>query len=238
MYTILVNHDNELIATQKQAIMQYSKLVDELRFLVPPDYGDLDMSEFNSVILEYISPVGKVYRTENLTLQEERYKEHLVYILPVNTKLTAEAGEIELQITFTKVELNPDNGQPFERVRKTKPCKINVFPIANWSQFIADEALTALDQRIVQMQAAQEAMNEAQQQIIEWQDSIIDDENISTETTYSSSMIEKKFLDGQELDNAIEDSVGAVVDETIDEKLQTLDDRQRISEEEIGDLFN
>ena len=103
---------------------------------------------------------------------------------------------------------------------------------------MADEALTALDQRIVQMQAAQEAMNETQKQLMDWKDGIIDDENISTETTYSSSMIEKKFLDGQELDGAVEDSVGAVVDEAIDEKLQTLDDRQRISEEEIGDLFN
>ena len=175
MYTILVNHDNELIATQKQAIMQHSKLVDELRFLVPPDYDDLDMSAFNSAVLEYVSPVSKTYRTEYLTLQQERYKEHLVYILPVDTKLTAEAGEIELQITFTKVELNPDNGQPFERVRKTKPHKLNVFPIANWSQFIADEALTALDQRIVQMQAAQEAMNETQQQLMNQKDTIVSD---------------------------------------------------------------
>ena len=175
MYTILVNHDNELIATQKQAIMQHSKLVDELRFLVPPDYDDLDMGAFNSAVLEYVSPVSKTYRTEYLVLQQERYKEHLVYILPVDTKLTAESGEVELQITFTKVELNPDNGQPFERVRKTKPCKINVFPIANWSQFIADEALTALDQRIVQMQAAQEAMNETQQQLMNRKDNIVSD---------------------------------------------------------------
>ena len=175
MYTILVNHNNELIATQKQAIMQHSKLVDELRFLVPPDYDDLDMGTFNSAVLEYVSPVSKTYRTEYLALQQDRYKERLVYILPVDTKLTAEAGEIELQITFTKVELNPDNGQPFERVRKTKPYKLNVFPMANWSQFIADEALTALDQRIVQMQAAQEAMNETQQQLMNRNDTIVSD---------------------------------------------------------------
>ena len=207
MYTILVNHDNELIATQKQAIMQHSKLVDELRFLVPPDYDDLDMGAFNSAVLEYVSHVSKTYRTEYLSLQQERYKEHLVYILPVDTKLTAESGEIELQITFTKVELNPDNGQPFERVRKTKPCKINVFPIANWSQFIADEALTALDQRIVQMQAAQEAMNETQQQLMDWKDNIIDDEHVSDKTTYSSKKIEQ-FIDPDEL-NEVADEIEA-----------------------------
>ena len=223
MYTILVNHDNDLIATQKQAIIQHSKLVDELRFLVPPDYGGLDMGAFNSAMLEYVSPVSKTYRTEYLILQPERYKEHLIYILPVDTKLTAESGEIELQITFTKVELNPDNGQPFERVRKTKPCKINVFPIANWSQFIADESLTALDQRIVQMQAAQEAMNETQKQIMEWQSNIIDDEHVSDKTTYSSKKIEE-FIDPTELEEAVSDIEAG--------------DYNSITDDDIGHLFS
>ena len=223
MYTILVNHDNDLIATQKQAIMQHSKLVDELRFLVPPDYGGLDMEAFHSAMLEYVSPVSKTYRTEYLILQSERYKEHLVYILPVDTKLTAESGEIELQITFTKVELNPDNGQPFERVRKTKPCKINVFPIANWSQFIADESLTALDQRIVQIQAAQEAMNETQKQIMEWQSNIIDDEHVSDKTTYSSKKIEE-FIDPTELEEAVSDIEAG--------------DYNSITDDDIGHLFS
>ena len=64
MYTILVTHNNELIATEKQAIMQYSKLVDDLRFLVPPDYGEHDMSTFNAVVLEYVSPISHKYKVE------------------------------------------------------------------------------------------------------------------------------------------------------------------------------
>lgn len=35
MYTILVTKDNELLATEKTAIMQRSTMVDKLRFLVP-----------------------------------------------------------------------------------------------------------------------------------------------------------------------------------------------------------
>lgn len=193
MYTILVTHNNELIVTEKQAIMQYSKLVDEIRFLVPPDYGEHDMSKFNAVVIEYLSPVSHIYRTELLQLQEERYKEHLQYILPVDTKITAEAGDVEIQISFLKVEMDTE-GHPFERVRKTQPCKVTIHPIANWSQFIADESLTALDQRIVQMQAIQEEITNRQEQLIEQYNSLIDDDNISDKTTYSSKKIEE-FID-------------------------------------------
>lgn len=62
MYTILVTKDNELIATQKQAIMQYSTMIDKLQFLVPPDYEDEDMSTYK-VEMEYLSPVSHIYRS-------------------------------------------------------------------------------------------------------------------------------------------------------------------------------
>lgn len=214
MYTLLVTHANELVATHKQAIMERSTLVDELQFLVPPEYDGLDMSTFNTAMLEYISPVTKKYRTEYLVLQPERYKEHLQYVLPVDTKLTAEAGEIEIQVTFTKVELDAHSGYPFERVRKTKPCTINVFPIANWSQYIADDALTALDQRILQLQATQQAMDATQSQILDWQDKIIDDTHVSDKTTYSSKKIES-FIDPTELNEAVEDVIEDVESEPI-----------------------
>ena len=45
MYTILVNDDNTLLTTVKERIMQKSKLVDSLHFLVNPTYKKWNKSK-------------------------------------------------------------------------------------------------------------------------------------------------------------------------------------------------
>lgn len=160
MYTILVTNDNELIATQKQRIMQRSKLVNNLHFLVYPIY-DTGTEQFNmrefSATMEYILPVSKEYKTEGLTLSEEPYETEsgefmLEYLVPFDTGLTQQAGDIEVQLTFTKVDLD-EEGQGFQYVRKTSTCAIKIIPISAWSDIVPDSALNAIDQRIVQTQA-------------------------------------------------------------------------------------
>ena len=95
-YTILVNNSNELVTTVKNRIMQRSKLVDSLRFLVEPEYNGLDMSTF-TVLLEYLTPVSHEYRTEVLVKSADLYKNYLEYTLPFDTQLTREAGDVQLQ---------------------------------------------------------------------------------------------------------------------------------------------
>lgn len=157
MYTILVCDDHSLRTTNRERIMQRSKLVDKLHFLVPPTYDDLDMSA-TTVCLEYLKPVSREYKTEILEVSEELYKNHLEYILPMDTELTREAGDLELQLTFTMVTMDAD-GNVTQYVRKTEPTTITIVPIAAWSDIIPDSALTALDQRILKqdMQIAQMA---------------------------------------------------------------------------------
>lgn len=170
MYTILVTDDNELRVTTKERIMQRSKMVDSFHFLVKPMYKDnIDMSSFN-VTMEYKLPVSKEYAVQDitedliLTVDEEGntvlYKDMLEYKLPFDTNLTAEAGEVEMQLTFTKTELDPE-GVPTQYVRKTSPCKITIVPIAAWSNIIPDKALTALDQRILKIDEQIQALSES-----------------------------------------------------------------------------
>ena len=83
----------------------------------------------------------------------------LEYKLPFDTYLTKEAGKIEVQLTFTKVELDED-GNSKQMVRKTSPVTITILPISAWSDIIPDSALSALDQRIIMTQAMLEAANE------------------------------------------------------------------------------
>lgn len=158
MYVILVNDDNTLTTTIRSRIMQRSKLFDDLLFLVKPEYNGHSMSKC-TVLLEYVLPASKKYRTEILVMSEDMYEGYLKYSLPVDTKMTTEPGDIELQLSFVYSDLDI-NGHDIQRVRKTVPTSLTITPISAWSDIIPDSALTALDQRIIKMDAQMKALNE------------------------------------------------------------------------------
>ena len=165
MYTLLVNDNNEIITTVKERIMQRSKLVDNLHILVNPSYKGLDMSDC-TVMMEYITPVSREYKTEILVKADELYKERLEYKLPFDTCLTKEAGKIELQLTFIKLEMDAD-GNTTQRVRKVGPATITIVPVSAWSNIIPDSALSALDQRLVMAEAMINAVSDMSMQMYE-----------------------------------------------------------------------
>ena len=165
MYTILVNDDNSLQTTVRERIMQRSKLVDTLHFLVNPTYKDQNMTEF-TVTMEYLLPVSREYRTENLVKSDALYKDMLEYKLPFDTALTKKAGEVQMQLTFTRVEMDAD-GKTTQYVRKTSAESIVIVPVSAWSDVIADSALTALDQRLIQMEAIANSLDEMAQNLFE-----------------------------------------------------------------------
>lgn len=158
MYTLLVNDNNEIITTVRERIMQRSKLVDNLHILVDPMYKGLSMLDCTAM-LEYITPVSREYRTEILVKSDELYKEKIEMKLPFDTCLTKEAGKVELQLTFVKLDMDAD-GNVVQRVRKTSPTTINIVPIAAWSNIIPDSALSTLDQRLIMTEAMINAANE------------------------------------------------------------------------------
>lgn len=129
MYTFLINEDNTITASMTERIMQRSKLVDSLHFLADPTYKDKDMSEY-TVMLEYVLPVSKRYKTEILERSKEPYKNRLEYKLPFDTNLTQEAGDIQFQITFTNVDMLGD-GSTVQYVRKTGPGVIHIAAISD-----------------------------------------------------------------------------------------------------------
>lgn len=159
MYTILVNLDHSLYGSQKSRIMQRSKLVDELRFIVEPIYNGIDMTTA-TVMLEYVLPVSREYKTVILALDNERYNDcYLQYKLPFDVDLTSQAGSLELQLTFAYVEMTP-NGVGVQRVRKTSSTIIEVIPVTAWSDIVPDSALGGLDQRLIKLDAQMRAMND------------------------------------------------------------------------------
>lgn len=150
-YTIVVENDNSLCGTHKEKIIQKEKLFTKLWFLVAPYYNGYDMSKC-VVTLRYLLPISREFKTETLVLSDENYKEYLKYVLPVNTNLTKEWGDIELNLTFTMLDVD-ENGNIVQRVRKTTNYKLNVIPIPDWDSIIIDDSLMAIDQRILKTQA-------------------------------------------------------------------------------------
>jgi hypothetical protein len=158
MYTFLIGDDNTLTASVTERIMERSKMVDNMHFLADQIYKDVNMSDF-TVMLEYVLPISKKYKTEFLKKSENLYKNKLEYLLPFDTNLTSEAGDIEIQLTFTKVEMDSE-GKTTQYVRKVGPGIVHIIPISKWSDIIPDEALSTLDQRIIALEALNKAMTD------------------------------------------------------------------------------
>lgn len=153
MYTILITDDNVMNTTVRERIMERSNLVDNLHFLTTQLYKDeIDMSDF-TVNLEYLLPISKKYKSEILQRSEALYNDSfLEYKLPIDTEITSEVGDVELQVTFIKADMDAD-GNSIQYVRKTSPTKIKILPIAKWSDIIPDEALNAIDQKLLEVDA-------------------------------------------------------------------------------------
>lgn len=178
MYTLLITESNEIVTTVKERIMQRSKLVDNLHFLVAPMYKEHDMSSFTAM-MEYILPVSREYKSEVLIKSDNLYKDHIEYKLPFDTCLTKEAGKIEVKLTFVKVEMDAD-GNTIQRVRKISGTNITIVPLEAWSSIIPDNALSAIDQRLVMAEAMISAANDLNQYLYENKaDNIIVDQETS-----------------------------------------------------------
>lgn len=150
-YTIIVCDDNSLYGSRKRKIMQREKLFNKLWILVPPYYNGYDMSQC-VVTMRYLLPISKEFRTETLILSDEKYEEYLKYVLPIDTNLSKEFGNIELNLTFIMLDAD-ENGNVIQRVRKTGTHILTVAPIPNWDSVIPDSALQSLDQRIIAQSA-------------------------------------------------------------------------------------
>ena len=157
-YMILVNEDNSLYGSCKERIMQKEKMFNKLCFLVPPHYKGYDMSQCD-VNMRYLLPISKEFVIEELVLSDEKYEDHLMYVLPIDTNFSKEWGEVQLNLTFTMLDID-DDGNIVQRVRKTDNYNLKITELPDWDKFIPDPALENLDQRILKIDAQIKALAE------------------------------------------------------------------------------
>lgn len=160
MYTLLINDDNTISTTISEDLIQRSTYVNKLGVVVKEEYEGVDYTGA-SVYMNYVLPVSKKVKSINLELSESNYSgtDYLLYTIPVTTELTAEAGDVEVSFTFVKTEYN--NGTPISRVRKTESGTILIKPLAQFENLIVDDLLTGLDQRLVKAEALLNQLSEA-----------------------------------------------------------------------------
>ena len=175
-YTIIVEDDNSLYGSHKTKIMQREKLFNKIWFLVPQYYNGYDMSQC-AVTMRYLLPISREFVTETLVLSDERYQECLKYVLPIDTNFSKEWGDIELNLTFTMLDVD-NNGKIVQRVRKTDNHILHITQLPDWDNFVPDSALAAIDQRIIMTQAQIKQMSEMNQIVADSKaDNIKYDEN-------------------------------------------------------------
>lgn len=135
LYTILINDDHSFSHSNKKRIMRRSNMIDTIRFLVKPIYGvgatKLDMTKVN-VVLEYVTPVLRNYKTIKLEPEAELYKNRIQYLLPLDLSFTAEPGELELTINFSYLSQDKD-GNFVEQVRPIGSTSLEITDTPNWS---------------------------------------------------------------------------------------------------------
>ena len=151
MYTIIMNQNKQLIVTQSATLYQRENLVDQLEFIYPQFYGDINLSECTT-ILSY-TDIGNVRHQEVLLPDVDLYKENKIRAtLPVTTKLSRFAGDVAIRLFFTKN--NKEENQ--ESLLITGECVITIEPV---------DGIETSDEVISELSSLTEMINELKEEI-------------------------------------------------------------------------
>lgn len=131
------------ITTVRETIMQREKLVNRLSIICPQMYkNDIDMTEFD-LVMTYKLPISKTVRIVEMKSVDALYKnEFCKYDLDIDTDITSENGDVELQFTFMRTYLDAD-GNNIQQVRNANPTSIHICQLSDWL-VPSDEALGTL----------------------------------------------------------------------------------------------
>ena len=174
MYQILMNPDKTLITTEKIKIYQREKLIDKIQFILPKEYNGYDLLTFVPYI-KYTNPMNEIF-SEVLTVANADYKEnYFTCVLPIDTKLTRYAGDVVLSLQLTKYDEEIGN----QLVLQTSDDKITISTVQDIFNFVPDESLDAITQKIGELDAEAKALALISQ---EYAENKVDDLEIDNET--------------------------------------------------------
>ena len=156
---ILMKPNKQLVITKQSRLYQKESVVDVLTFYVPETYqsdsagSTYDLKDF-AASLSYIDPGNNVH-SESLVAAEESLKEGFIqYSLPVTTELTAVAGDVKMQLSLVKADL--EHG--INVVLHTSELTIEILRWEDYFASVSDASLGVIDQKIAELQTQIEAL--------------------------------------------------------------------------------
>ena len=150
---ILMKSNKQLVISKSSIIYHKENAVDKLIFLLPKLYHEIDLSNFD-VNLIYLNPQGE-YHTELLVMEEESYKEgFLTYNLPIDSEITKYSGVITLSLSATWL----DSQQLKSYILKTSSVQIEINPLSTLYEYVPQEAIDVIDQKMIQLNGKIEAL--------------------------------------------------------------------------------
>ena len=147
-----MNQDKSLTITTKTNIYRKENMVDKLKLLFPETYENLNLAECTAT-LKY-TDINNVPHAEILQKDEELYKGKLSYSLPIDSNLTKLPGDINLRVTFTKLDMDTQT----QYTMHTGEVTIPILPLSDYYNFVPEESLEFVDQMVGTLQAKIEAI--------------------------------------------------------------------------------
>lgn len=158
---ILMKQNKDLIITQYTKIYQKESLVDKLIFYIPETYDETVDLTTDTVVLFYKNQ-GNDAGMEILQKKEESEKEgYSTYTMPVTSKFTQFAGKITFRLSI--VENHEDTGD--KEVLHTSELTINILEFSDYFTFVPDDALSAIDNRIMALDAKADELEATAEQL-------------------------------------------------------------------------
>lgn len=182
MFTILLQSDNTLSYTNTTGVKIIKNSTSNTIQILSPSVDDEGNDLTDAVLqFEYVYPVSKTYGIKYLTASSTEYKTgyELQYLLPMDAEMTKEAGDISFVITFMKLIEGSDGVSVKEYVNKHLEGTITVEDGVAWQTYVPSDVLGAVDQKILKLQAQQNALVALATQLAEKQpsDIALDTEN-------------------------------------------------------------
>lgn len=152
--TILMDDSKFLKISTNAVLYEGENKIDMIQFLIPFEYDGTDLTDF-TIALEYTTPDRSSY-VDILEKDEDLYKEKYIRCtLPVTTRLTKLAGDVQLQLTMNKV----DSEQLVQYTLHTSKIYVTVHSYEDFYKF-SDESLKEMDKIIGKLDAKIGFLNE------------------------------------------------------------------------------
>lgn len=133
---IKMTEDKSLLITIPTTIYRGERRADVLRFLIPSVYENINLADC-ALMMRYIRADGSG-KSEALEYLPELYKGYLQYSTMVNTRLTAEDGDVIVWLTAY--------GDNDAVVLKTGELTLDILPSRDVADYMSDEDMDELEE--------------------------------------------------------------------------------------------